>query len=146
MLAGSAGCGDDEREVHSSRFTGAIIGDRPQDKKLRYDAERLRRDGWVDDDGQWLGKLRIGAENELRENVTLHTGTANGGGVTRVGDHNLLMVGCHVAHDCVVGDHCATSPTANSPCRPAADARPGPMASTRSGSTRTPARERGSCS
>ncbi len=49
--------------------------------------------------------LVIGDENDIREGVTIHLGTQNGGGVTRVGDHNLLMVGTHIAHDCVVGSH-----------------------------------------
>src|SRR5262249_37023489 len=37
--------------------------------------------------------------------VNIHRGTKGGGGHTRVGDHNFLMVGAHVAHDCVVGSH-----------------------------------------
>ncbi len=47
----------------------------------------------------------IGDHNQIRENVTIHKGTANGGNVTRIGDHNLLMVGAHVAHDCTLGSH-----------------------------------------
>ncbi len=48
-------------------------------------------------------ELSIGEDNVIREHVTMHTGTAQGGGVTRVGHRNLIMVGCHVAHDCQVG-------------------------------------------
>jgi UDP-N-acetylglucosamine acyltransferase len=48
-------------------------------------------------------RLLIGEDNVIREHVTMHTGTVQGGGVTRVGDKNLIMVGCHVAHDCSVG-------------------------------------------
>ncbi|MEM9750950.1 MAG: acyl-ACP--UDP-N-acetylglucosamine O-acyltransferase [Pseudomonadota bacterium] len=50
-------------------------------------------------------KLEIGARNVIREHVTMNPGTAGGGGVTRIGDDGLFMVGSHVAHDCSVGDH-----------------------------------------
>jgi UDP-N-acetylglucosamine acyltransferase len=50
-------------------------------------------------------KLIIGARNQIREHVTMHTGTTKGGGLTRVGDDGLFMVGSHVAHDCSVGNH-----------------------------------------
>lgn len=50
--------------------------------------------------------LSLGDGNDIREGVTMHVGTAAGGGHTQVGSHNLLMAGSHVAHDCVVGDHC----------------------------------------
>ena len=50
-------------------------------------------------------RLIVGARNSIREHVTMNTGTVAGGGVTRVGDDGLFMVGSHVAHDCVVGDH-----------------------------------------
>jgi UDP-N-acetylglucosamine acyltransferase len=46
----------------------------------------------------------IGDDNVFREHVTVHRGTAHGGGVTRVGSRGLFMVGCHVAHDCKLGD------------------------------------------
>src|ERR1700733_10222259 len=49
-------------------------------------------------------RLVIGARCELRESVTMNTGTEAGGGVTRVGDRCLLMVGSHVGHDCDVAD------------------------------------------
>lgn len=49
-------------------------------------------------------RLEIGARNVVREHVTMHTGTETGGGVTRVGDGGLFMVGAHVAHDCRIGD------------------------------------------
>ncbi len=67
----------------------AVLGADPQD--LKYHGEPT--------------ELRIGDNNEIRETVTIHPGTDNGGGVTRVGNENLLMVGVHVAHDCVVEDH-----------------------------------------
>jgi UDP-N-acetylglucosamine acyltransferase len=46
----------------------------------------------------------IGARNQIREFVTVHRGTAGGGGVTRIGDGNLLMAQAHVAHDCQLGN------------------------------------------
>ncbi len=49
-------------------------------------------------------RLEIGAENVIREHVTMNTGTAQGGGVTSVGDRNFFMVNSHVAHDCRVGN------------------------------------------
>ena len=49
-------------------------------------------------------ELVIGARNQIREHVTMHTGTVAGGGVTRVGSDGLFMVASHVAHDCIVGD------------------------------------------
>jgi UDP-N-acetylglucosamine acyltransferase len=49
-------------------------------------------------------RLFIGAHCELREGVTMNTGTEDGGGVTSVGEHCLFMVGCHVGHDCQVGN------------------------------------------
>ena len=48
-------------------------------------------------------KLVIGARCELRESVTMNTGTEDGG-ITRVGDRCWFMVGCHVGHDCAVGN------------------------------------------
>jgi UDP-N-acetylglucosamine acyltransferase len=49
-------------------------------------------------------KLFVGAKCQIREGVTMNTGTVGGGGETRVGDRCMLMVGSHVAHDCIVGD------------------------------------------
>ena len=46
----------------------------------------------------------IGDRNNIREFVTIHRGTSGGGGVTRIGNDNLLMAQVHVAHDCVVGN------------------------------------------
>ncbi len=48
--------------------------------------------------------LEIGDGNTFREHVTVHRGSAKGGGVTRIGSGSLFMVGVHVAHDCVLGD------------------------------------------
>ena len=48
--------------------------------------------------------LEVGDDNTFREQVTVHRGTAKGGGTTRIGSRCLLMVGAHVAHDCQLGD------------------------------------------
>jgi UDP-N-acetylglucosamine acyltransferase len=70
-------------------FPMASIGLAPQD--LKYKGEPTR--------------LVIGSGNIFREFVTIHRGTAGGGGVTSIGDHNLFMAYAHVAHDCHVGSH-----------------------------------------
>lgn len=49
-------------------------------------------------------RLLIGARNVIREQVTMHCGTASGRGVTTVGSDGFFMVGVHIGHDCVVGD------------------------------------------
>jgi UDP-N-acetylglucosamine acyltransferase len=49
--------------------------------------------------------LTIGSHNAFREYVNVHRGTQGGGGHTRIGDHNFLMVAAHVAHDCTLGSH-----------------------------------------
>ena len=49
-------------------------------------------------------RLVVGPRCELREGVTMNTGTEDGGGLTSVGERCLLMVGCHVGHDCHVGN------------------------------------------
>jgi UDP-N-acetylglucosamine acyltransferase len=49
-------------------------------------------------------QLVIGANCELRESVTMNTGTEAGGGITSVGDRCSFMVGSHVGHDCHVGN------------------------------------------
>src|SRR5579871_3018966 len=49
-------------------------------------------------------RLSIGAQCQLRENVTMNIGTEDGGGLTSVGDRCFFMVGAHIAHDCHVGN------------------------------------------
>ena len=49
-------------------------------------------------------RLVIGARCELRESVTMNTGTEDGGGITSIGDRCFFMVGSHVGHDCHVGN------------------------------------------
>ena len=69
-------------------FPFACLGHRPQDLKYRGEES----------------DLVIGDNNQIREHVTMHPGTAHGGGITRVGNDGLFMAGVHVAHDCQVGD------------------------------------------
>ena len=75
----------------SEIFPFATIGCQPQDKKLKGDEAG--------------GRLRIGEHNRIRESVTIHGGTAYGSGETRIGDHNMLLVGAHIGHDATVGSH-----------------------------------------
>ena len=49
-------------------------------------------------------RLEVGADCDIRENVTMNIGTQQGGGITTVGDRCFFMVGSHVAHDCHVGN------------------------------------------
>jgi UDP-N-acetylglucosamine acyltransferase len=72
-------------------FPYAVLGTTPQDKKLRA--------------GDAGGKLRIGNHNRIREHTTIHGGTSFGSGQTVIGDHNMLLVGCHIGHDAIVGNH-----------------------------------------
>ncbi|SUC13297.1 UDP-N-acetylglucosamine acyltransferase [Proteus vulgaris] len=48
----------------------------------------------------------IGDRNLIRESVTIHRGTTQGGNITKIGNDNLLMINTHVAHDCIIGDRC----------------------------------------
>jgi UDP-N-acetylglucosamine acyltransferase len=70
-------------------FPFASVGHQPQD--LKYKGEPSR--------------LEIGADTVIREHATLNPGTEGGGMLTRVGERCLLMVGCHVAHDCKIGNN-----------------------------------------
>ena len=49
--------------------------------------------------------LEIGDDNQIREFVTINRGTEGGGG-TRLGSNNMIMITSHIAHDCVIGDNC----------------------------------------
>lgn len=71
-------------------FQFASIGEKNQD--LKYAGEPTR--------------VEIGCRNRIRESVTIHRGTEQSGGLTKVGSDNLLMINAHIAHDCVVGNHC----------------------------------------
>ena len=65
------------------------IGTPPQD--LKYKGEK--------------NSLIIGDNNKFREYVNINPGTEQGGGITKIGDNNLFMVYCHVAHDCVISNN-----------------------------------------
>ena len=51
-------------------------------------------------------RLEIGRGNVIREHATLHVGSPEGGGCTRIGDDNFIMNAAHVGHDCQIGSHC----------------------------------------
>ena len=70
-------------------FPFVSIGTDPQD--LKYKGER--------------NSIQIGNNNKLREYVNINPGTSQGGTITKLGDNNLLMVYCHVAHDCNLGNN-----------------------------------------
>ena len=70
-------------------FPFTSIGNTPQD--LKYKGEE--------------SYLVIGHNNTFRENVTVNTGTDGGGLFTRIKDNCLFMVGCHIAHDCIIGSN-----------------------------------------
>jgi UDP-N-acetylglucosamine acyltransferase len=64
--------------------------------------------GAINQDKKYRGEpceLVIGDRNTIREFTTFNIGTAQGGGVTRLGDDNWMMAYTHLAHDCVVGNH-----------------------------------------
>ncbi|MBZ5722802.1 MAG: acyl-ACP--UDP-N-acetylglucosamine O-acyltransferase [Acidobacteriia bacterium] len=69
-------------------FPFSSIGMAPQD--ISYAGEPTR--------------LEIGDHNEIREFTTINRGTVKGGGLTRIGNHTLVMAYAHVAHDCQIGD------------------------------------------
>ncbi|PHM36901.1 acyl---UDP-N-acetylglucosamine O-acyltransferase [Xenorhabdus mauleonii] len=65
--------------------------------------------GEVNQDLKYQGeptRVEIGDRNRIRESVSIHRGTVQGGGVTKVGSDNLLMINAHIAHDCIIGDRC----------------------------------------
>ena len=70
-------------------FQFASVGEDPSDLKYRGEASLLE----------------IGDDNVIREGATLHRGTDAGGGITRIGSHNLFIPYTHVAQDCIIGNH-----------------------------------------
>ena len=68
----------------------ATIGSQPQD--LKYKGEK--------------STLICGSNNIFREYCNISGGTNHGGGITKIGSHNLFMINTHVAHDCIIGNHC----------------------------------------
>lgn len=73
---------------HNSIHPFVAIGGAPQDLSYRGEA----------------ASVEIGDHNRIGERVTIHRGTERGGGLTRIGDHNHLERGAHIAHDCRLGD------------------------------------------
>jgi len=71
-------------------FQFASLGAAPQDLKYRGEPSRLE----------------IGDDNKIREFATIHRGTEGGGMLTRIGNGVLVMNYVHIAHDCIIGDHC----------------------------------------
>ena len=67
----------------------ASIGNDPQDMKFKGEKT----------------KLIIGNNNTIREYSTINPGTIQGGGLTKVGNNNLIMIGVHIAHDCIIGNN-----------------------------------------
>ena len=70
-------------------FPFVSIGTDPQD--LKYKGEK--------------NSIIIGDNNKFREYVNINPGTSQGGTITKIGSNNLLMVYCHVAHDCNIGNN-----------------------------------------
>ncbi len=83
VVEGETTIGDETRV-----YPFVSIGLAPQD--LKYNGEPT--------------KTEIGKRNHIREFVTVHRGTKGGGGLTKIGDDNLLMAQSHVAHDCRIGN------------------------------------------
>ncbi len=75
----------------------ASLGGPPQDLKYRGEPTRVV----------------IGNHNTIREYVTINRATIHDIGVTMIGDHNLLMAYCHVAHNCKLGNHVIMANAAN---------------------------------
>ena len=70
-------------------FPFASIGSVPQD--LKYKGEDT--------------KVVIGSSCKIREYVTINKGTKGGGGITMIGNNCLMMIGTHIAHDCLIGNN-----------------------------------------
>ncbi|UOA09194.1 acyl-ACP--UDP-N-acetylglucosamine O-acyltransferase [Methylobacter sp. S3L5C] len=84
VIKGPTSIGKDNRIY---QFTS--IGEDPQDKK--YASE--------------ITRLEIGDRNTIREFTSMHRGTQQDNGVTKIGSDNLFMAYTHVAHDCIIGDN-----------------------------------------
>ena len=80
--------GNTEIGNNNSIYPFACIGTNPQD--LKFKGEK--------------NKIIIGNRNSIREYVTVHPGTENGGGITQIGNDCLLMISSHIAHDCFIGN------------------------------------------
>jgi UDP-N-acetylglucosamine acyltransferase len=71
-------------------FQFASVGEDGQDKKYKNEPTRLE----------------IGDDNIIREFCSIHRGTAQDQGLTKIGDRNLFMTNVHIAHDCMIGNDC----------------------------------------
>ena len=71
-------------------FHFSSIGEDPQDKKFNKDKNSY---------------LEIGANNTIREYVSINRGTSDGGGKTIIGSNNWIMAYVHIAHDCIIGNN-----------------------------------------
>ncbi len=89
ILQGAQIHGDTEIGEGTTIFYNAVVGSIPQD--LKYHGEKV--------------KLIIGKNNKIREFTFLNPGTEGGGGVTKIGDNNLIMGYVHIAHDCIIGNN-----------------------------------------
>ena len=67
----------------------SVLGNPPQDLKFQGESS----------------KLIIGNNNVIREHVTMNPGTDGGGLITKIGNNCLIMIGAHVAHDCILGNN-----------------------------------------
>jgi UDP-N-acetylglucosamine acyltransferase len=76
--------------VNNVFYPHCVVGADPQDKKFQGETSYLE----------------IGDNNQIRESVTIHTGTSMGGGYTRIGHRNLIMGTCHIAHDVQIANDC----------------------------------------
>lgn len=74
--------------AHNKLYQFSSIGEDPQDKKYKGEST----------------SLEMGDYNVIREFCTINRGTLQGGNVTRIGNHNLLMAYVHIAHDCIIGN------------------------------------------
>jgi UDP-N-acetylglucosamine acyltransferase len=84
VITGHTKIGRDNRIFHF-----CSIGEANQDKKYKGEPTRVE----------------IGDGNTIREYVSMHRGTAQDVGVTRLGNENWIMAYVHIAHDCQVGSH-----------------------------------------
>lgn len=75
-------------------FPYACLGGEPQDQAFEGEPTRLE----------------IGLRTVIREHVTIHVGTARGGGCTRVGDDDFIMNNAHIGHDCQIGSNVIIAP------------------------------------
>ena len=78
-------------------YPHSVIGEVPQD--LTYAGQNTR--------------LVIGDHNQIREGCNINTGTEKGGGLTKIGSHNLIMSMVHIGHDCQIGDHVVIASASN---------------------------------